>query len=437
MLCLLDFSEEFMPLDKESIPGPHNIVRREYPNGMTVLVKENFSSPSVVIDGLVRAGAADDPIGKEGVSAFTSHTVMRGTAQRTFAQIYEAIEAVGANVQVSSGISVTPFGAKSLAEDLSLVVDILADVLQQPVFPEAEVEKERGEILTDLQERANNTRRMAGLTFRELLYPADHPYRRSVQGYTATVSAITRDELINYYRSAYGANGLIVSIVGAVKAEEALRIWEDQFGNWIGAQVDRGGVPSAPRLTERREKRIDIPGKSQSDLVLGFVGPSRSAPDYLDARMANSILGVFGLYGRLGARVREKGGLAYYSYSQLEGGLGPGAWQVIAGVDPANVDKTIPLIQTEIKRMIETKVTPTELKDNKSYMIGSMPIGLETNDGVAGIILDMELYGLGLDYLVNYPDRINAITAASVQAAAQKYLDAENFALAIAGPMGS
>jgi zinc protease len=425
-----------MPLNKSDIPGAHNIVRQAYANGMTVLVKENFSSPSVVIDGLVRAGAADDPIGKEGVSAFTANMVMRGTERRTFAQIYEEIEAVGATVDVSSGINVTPFGAKSLAEDLPLVADILADVLQHPAFVDSEMEKQRGETLTDLQERANNTRRMAGLTFRELLYPADHPYHRSVQGYTETIAAITRDELVNYYRSAYGANGLIVSIVGAVKAADALQIWEDKFGAWIGAQVDRGSPPSAPRLTERREQRVDIPGKSQSDLVLGFVGPARSAPDYLDARMANSILGVFGLYGRLGARVREKGGMAYYSYSQLEGGLGPGAWQAVAGVDPANVDKAIPLIQAEIKRMIETKVTPTELKDNKSYMIGSMPIGLETNDGVAGIILDMELYGLGLDYLVNYPDRINAITAASVQAAAQKYLDAENFALAVAGPIG-
>lgn len=426
-----------MPLDRSSIPNPDNIVRKEYPNGMTVLVKENFSSPSVVIDGLLRAGAADDPIGKEGLSSFTAHTVMRGTERRTFAQIYEEIEAVGATVDVGSGINVASFGAKSLAEDLPLAVDMLADVLQHATFPEAEIEKERGEVLTDLQERANNTRRMAGLTFRDLLYPAGHPYKRSVQGHTETVSSFTRAEIANYYRAAYGTQGLIVTIVGAVKAEEALRIWEDQFGNWVGAQVDRGAPPPAPRVTERREQRIDIPGKSQSDLVLGFVGPTRVAPDYLDARMANSILGVFGLYGRLGARVREKGGLAYYSYSQLEGGLGPGAWQVSAGVDPANVDKTIPLIQTEIKRMIEAKVTPRELKDNKSYMIGSMPIGLETNDGVAGIILDMELYGLGLDYLLNYPDRINAITAASVQAAAQKYLDSENFALAVAGPLGS
>ena len=103
-----------MPLDKASIPNPDNIVRREYANGMTVLVRENFSSPSVVIDGLLRAGAADDPIGKEGLSSFTAHMVMRGTERRTFAQIYEEIEAVGATVDVGSGVNVASFGANAI-----------------------------------------------------------------------------------------------------------------------------------------------------------------------------------------------------------------------------------------------------------------------------------------------------------------------------------
>ena len=254
---------------------------------MTVLVKENFSSPSVVIDGLVRAGAADDPIGKEGVSAFTvAHGDARHRAPHVRADLRRD-RSGGRNgrCQFRHQRHVVRRASRwpKICRWSSTFWPMCCSI---PTFPEAEMEKERGEVLTDLQERANNTRRMAGLTFRELLYPADHPYHRSVQGYTETVAAITRDELINYYRSAYGAHGLIVSIVGAVKADDALRIWEDQFGAWIGAQVDRGVPPAAPRLTERREKRVDIPGKSQSDLVLGFVGPARSAPDYLDARMA-------------------------------------------------------------------------------------------------------------------------------------------------------
>ena len=423
-----------MPLDLTSIPGPDNIVRKVYANGMTVLVKENFSSPSVVIDGLLRVSSADDSVGQEGLSSFTANMLMRGTLNRSFAEIYETIESVGASMDVSSGVNVSMFGAKSLAEDLGLMVEVLADVLRQPSFPEGEIEKLRGEVMTSLEERANDTRRTASLTFRELLYPVGHPYSRSTEGYVETVQSITRDDIAGFYRARYGAKGLIVSIVGAVRAEDALAAWEAAFGDWLGASNQREPVAAVPKLAERREKRVDMPGKIQSDIVLGWGGPRSSEPDYLDARLANSILGVFGLYGRLGAKVREKGGLAYYSYSRVEGGLGPGAWSVVAGVNPVNVDKAIPLIQTEIKRIRDSKVTATELKDNKSYAIGSMPLGLETNDGVAGIILDMELYGLGLDYLIRYPDLINSITTVRIQAAAQRYLDPDHFALAVAGP---
>jgi zinc protease len=423
-----------MPLDIESTPGPHNIIRKEYPNGMIVLVKENFSSPSVVVDGLIRASSADDPAGQEGLSAFTTDVLMRGTTHRSFAQIFEEIESVGASADVSSGINVSSFGAKSLVEDLPLVVDILSDVLRNPTFPADEIEKVRGEIMTSLEERENDTRRKAGLTFRELLYPKGHPYSRSTEGYLESVRSITRDHIDNFYRSRYGAKGLIVSIVGAVKADHAFKVWEDKFGDWLGATSDRTAMPDAPRLTEAREQRINLAGKTQSDLVMGFIGPRRSAPDYMAARVGNSILGQFGLYGRIGEAVREKGGLAYYSYSQIEGGVGPGSWRMVAGVAPKNVDKAMKLIRDQIKRFIDTKVTARELGDNKSHAIGSMPLGLETNDGVAGVILDMEFYGLGLDYLIRYPDLINSITAAQIQAAAQNYLDAKHFALAVAGP---
>lgn len=423
-----------MPLTKESTPGLHNIIRKEYPNGMIVLVKENFSSPSVVVDGLIRASSADDRSGQEGLSAFTTDVLMRGTTQRSFTQIFEEIESVGATVDVSSGINVSSFGAKSLAEDLPLIVDILSDVLRNPTFPVEEIEKVRGEIVTSLEERENDTRRKAGLTFRELLYPQGHPYARSTEGYLDSVRSIGRDDIINFYRSRYGAKGMLVSIVGAVKADHAFKVWEDKFGDWLGATADRSSMPDAPRLTEMREKRVNLPGKTQSDLIMGFIGPRRSAPDYMAARLGNSILGQFGLYGRIGEAVREKGGMAYYSYSQIEGGVGPGSWRMVAGVAPKNVDKAVKLIRDQIKRFIDTKVTARELGDNKSHAIGSMPLGLETNDGVAGVILDMEFYGLGLDYLIRYPDLIKAVTAAQIQAAAQQYLDAKHFALAVAGP---
>jgi zinc protease len=179
---------------------------------------------------------------------------------------------------------------------------------------------------------------------------------------------------------------------------------------------------------------VPISGKSQCDLVLGCVGPRRGDPDFLEARMANNIFGVFGMYGRLGDVVREKHGLAYYAYSQLTGGLGPGPWEMVAGVNPKNVDLAVDLIVKEMKRMVTAKVTPEELADNKSFFIGRLPLQLETNEGVAGMLESIELYDLGLDYLRRYPSLITAINRDRVQAAAAHYLDPQRHAVAVAGP---
>ena len=418
-----------------SIPGPQDIFRREFPNGMTVLVRENFTSPSVVIDGLLRVGGVDEPSEKAGLASFTAACLMRGTERRTFQQIYEEIESIGASVDVGGGLNATGFGTKSLAEDLPTVLDVLADVLQHPMFPPAEVEKERGEILTELEERAHDTRRMAGLTFRKLLYPAGHPYGRSTSGYTETIQAISRDDLESFYRTHYSTHGMIVSIVGAVKAEAAFEAWERAFGSWRGVSGNhRDPLPPAPKVDQVRHEFAPVPGKTQSDIILGFVGPARSEEDYLDAALCNTILGVFGLMGRLGTNVRDKLGLAYYSYSRVEGGLGPGPWMLAAGVNPANVERATHAMRAEVRRIRDKLVGSKELADNKAFVTGSLPLRLETNDGVAGIIVDMELYDLGLDYLQRYADLINSITPKRIRAAAQKYLDPNCYALAVAGP---
>lgn len=423
-----------MTSDKSSIPGPHNIQRREYPNGMTVLVKENFSSPTVVLDGTLNFGSTDVAREHAGLASFMTDVLMRGTQRRSFQQIYEEIESVGATVDVNAGVNVSSFDTRSLAEDLPLVLDILSDTLQHPTFPDEHVEKVRGEIMTSLDERANSTSRMAALTFRELLYPDTHPYSISSLGYPDTIQSLTREDLERFYREHVGAQGLIVAIVGAVKTEDAFRMWEDAFGGWRGAINERDPLPDAPHVREVRRKSIELPGKSQSDLILGNVGPRRADPEYDAAMLCNTVLGVFGLYGRLGAKVREKGGMAYYSYSRLEGGLGPGAWSAIAGVNPANSDRAIELIRGEIKRIQDVKIPSKELNDSKSFITGLLPLRLETSSGIAAQISNMELHNLGLDYLQNYAERVKAISAKQTQAAAQKYLDPDSYALAIAGP---
>jgi zinc protease len=420
-----------------SIPGPQDIVRRELSNGVVVLVRENHSSPSVVINGYLRVGACDEQPEQAGLAAFTAGVLMRGTVKRIFEQIYEEFESVGASVGVSGGMHTTGFGTRSLVEDLPLVLDILADVLRHPGFPGDEVEKLRGEILTDLEERAHDTRRMASLTFYELAYPEEHPYARSLTGYAETIAQLSRDDLAEFYAGGYGPQGMVIVVVGAVETADALAQIENTFGDWEGHTYDRAPLPDVPRLTEVRERIVSIPGKTQSDIVLGYPGPPRAAPDFLDAVVCNTILGVFGLMGRLGENVRDAQGLAYYSFSRVDGGHGPGPWRIVAGVNPASVEQAVASIRAEIRRICEESVGEKELSDNKTFITNSLPLRLETNQGVAQDILNMERYSLGLDYLQRYAGLIGEVTSERVQAVAQRWLDPDAYALAIAGPLAT
>jgi zinc protease len=422
-----------MMLDR-SYPGPDTIHRQVLPNGIVVLVYENFAAASVVVEGYLRAGALGGTREQAGLADFAASTLMHGTQHHSFSAIYEALEAVGASLDFSAGRHVTDFSGSALAEDLDLVLDLLADALRNPTFPESEVEQVRGEIMTGLQIRANDTRQMANLRFRELLY-AEHPYGISVYGYPDTVATITRDNLIDFHQRRYGPHDMAVVIVGAVKAEDAVRRVEATLGDWHNENyVALPAAPPASRPVITIEDYVTLPNKTQSDIVMGLPGPRRSAEDYLDVSLANTILGVFGMMGRLGSNVREEQGLAYYIYSQLNGGLGPSPWHVATGVAPDRVGQARSSILDEIARMQEELVSGDELADNKTFRTGSLPVSLETNEGLASVIGDMELLELGLDYLQRFPELIGEITPERVRAAAQKYWSTTQLAVVVAGP---
>jgi zinc protease len=254
-------------------------------------------------------------------------------------------------------------------------------------------------------------------------------------GYPETIQAITRDDLVNFHRRHFGPRRMIVTVVGAVRAGEVLDLIERCFGDWQNPeQPPEPPLPPAARPAEATVRRVLLPGKSQSDVVLGAPGPARNHPQFLAARLANNILGVFGMGGRVGYYVREKGGMAYYAATALDGGLGPGPWRAYAGVNPKNVDKAVELMRREIRKFTTRKVTADELQDNQANFLGRLPFSLETNEGLAGSVGSLELYGLGLDYLQRYPDMIRAITREEIQAVAREFLSAEKYVLAIAGP---
>ena len=424
----------FSTLYSQSFPGPDDITRLQLENGITILARANFNSPSVVISGYLPVGNLFDPDEKLGLADFSAAALMRGTDRRDFQAIYAALESVGASLGFSGGTHSTGFGGRSLVEDLDMLLELLAETLRQPAFPTEHVERLRAQLLTSLAIRAQDTGEMASLTFDQIVYDG-HPYSRPEEGFPETVQAIGRDGLVEFHKTHYGPRGLVMAVVGAVEPAQVIAKVERTLGDWANpSQPEPPSVPPVHLLDKEVIRKVPIPGKSQVDIVMGTVGPERRSPDYLAAALGNSILGQFGMYGRIGEAVRERAGLAYYAYSSLSGGPGPGPWYVSAGVDPENVEKTIDLIRQEVTRFVGDTLTRAELEDSQSQYIGSLPLTLESNGGVAGALLNLERYDLGLDYYRRYAGLISAMTLEEVLETARRYLRPERLGIGVAGP---
>lgn len=416
-----------------SLPGPDDIQRSVLDNGITVLSRPNFNSPSVFISGYFPAGSLLDPDEKLGLADFVSSVLMRGTRNQDFQQLYDSLEGVGASFGYRTGGHMTGFNGRALAEDLPLLLLTLSDTLQNPTFPPEQIEKLRSQILTGMAIRAQDTSDMASILFDQLLYDG-HPYSRVDEGWPETIQAVTREDMLDFHQRAYGPGGMVIAIVGAVDAEKALSLVERHLGGWQNqAQEEAFELPEYIRPGKMLRKHYPIPGKSQSDIVMGTDGPKRRDPDFMPALLGNNILGQFGMMGRIGEVVREKSGLAYYAYSSLSAGHGPGAWYVSAGVNPANVEKTVELVMRELVRFVEEGVFEAELADSQANFIGRLPLSLESNAGVAGGLMNIERYDLGMDYYRQYADMVKKVSVDDLRAVAQKYIHPEKLVIATAG----
>jgi len=420
---------------RSSLPGPDSILRRELSNGVVVLARENFAHPSVNLMISLFVGSLDDPEGKYGLADLTASALTRGTQNRSFQEIYETLEAQGAMLGAGVGAHTTSVSAKGLAEDLELMLDLASDVLFNPTFPDAEVDLLRSQKLTGLAIRDEHTQAIAQQAFHEMIYE-EHPYRFLSDGYAKTVAPLRADHLRHFHKEHFGPLGMIVVVVGAVSCEDAAAAVAEYVGNWENVrQITRPELRPLKELKTRLRKDISMAGKVQCDIVIGAPGPERADEDYLAAALGNSILGQFGMMGRIGEVVREKAGLAYYAYSSLASGLGPGPWQVSAGVDPANVEKAIDLILDELASITSEGVTAEELADNQSSFIGSLPLRLESNMGVASALMHLERFNLGLDYYRRFPDLVAEIGREDVLGAVRRFLKPDRMAIAVAGPL--
>ena len=408
--------------------------RHVLPNGLTVLAKETRTTPAVTIYAGFHAGSAYDPPARDGLAHFVSKTIDRGTSTRNADEIAEELDGRGVSLSVAVNRHAMWLIATCLTEDFEQVLALVADIAMRPEFPQAEVETRRGEIVTLLRQDQDNPATVAMDALMRSLYGESHAYGRRMRGVLETVESITRTELFGFHARRFAPQAASIALVGDLTPARAVDATSAVFGEWEQPVPGTVDVDFAPRASVRRVQVLPMMNKAQADIAYGFAAIRRLDPRYHACALMNNILGQYALGGRLGDSIRERQGMAYYTFSSLDASVGPGPMIVRAGVSPANVERAVASIDAELLRMAAEGPTDKELAESKQYLIGSMPRTLETNVGIATFLQTAELFGLGLDYDVRLPALLTAVTRDQVHDAARVVLDPSRASIVVAGP---
>jgi zinc protease len=408
--------------------------RRTLADGVATLVQRTSTHPAVTIALMLPGGSAYDPAGRLGLAQFVSRVIDRGTVRRASGVIAEALDDRGVTLSIGVNRHLFLLSCLCLADDVTDVLDVIGDIVRNPVFPPSEVDTRRAEIITAIRQDEDNPASVASEELMRLLYPDGHPYGRPGKGSIASVQEISRDDLVAFHRERFFPSGLTVAVIGDIGVDQALRAVEQAFGDWSAPARPVVTLPPVPRVEHRQRRVIPMMNKAQVDVAYGFTALRRTDPDYYALLLMNNVLGQYGLGGRLGDSIRERQGMAYYAYSSFDGSVGAGPLVIRAGVAAENVDRALASIDEEVVRMALEGVTPAELSDAKQYLIGSMPRILETNNGIATFLLTAEFFGLGLDFDRRLPGLLEAVTLDEVNVVARRLLAVDRAAVAIAGP---
>jgi zinc protease len=404
--------------------------REVLPNGIVLLVVERPAVPIVAVRVFTRAGAVFEPPDRAGLANLTGVLLTRGTARRTGQQLDAAIEFVGARLESGAGRDGLVAWLSVLKRDLTLGLDLLAEVVLSPTFPDAEIKRKIAEIQAGIQRSEESPGAVASRALARLVF-SGHPYATPVEGTRESVGRLTRDDVVRFYGERVRPDTTIIAVVGAVTVDEARREIVARFGGWPRPTTPPTSVPFAAAGPAPRIETIkrDL---TQTTLVFGRQGVNQRDPDYSALTVASYILGG-GSTSRLYTRVRDEGGLAYDVRSHLSPGKYGASFVVSTQTRAAETAKVIGLIERELSRMRRDPVSEWDLTVARDYLIGSFPLRLDTSSKMANFVVGVEEMGLGLDYADRYRDLVGRVTAADVQRVAVKYFDPAGFNRVIVG----
>jgi len=404
--------------------------RQVLENGLTLLVTSRRALPIVTVKVTVRAGSLWESEDRPGLAYLTASLLTRGTTTRTATQIDEAVEFIGASLSSGADRDASELDLTVLRKDLPKGLELLADVLLHPTFPESEIVRKVKELKAALRKRQEDPGEVAREAFNEAVF-GSHPYGRSLEGTEASLSAIGREEIVRFYRDHYTPERTLVTVVGDVDPKEIAEQLRTLRNEW--PKTERGVEKLAAPKPPGEQVVVKKIGRSvtQANIILGHQGIKRDNPDFYALTVMNYILGGGGFSSRLVERIREQKGWAYDVSSYFSPGLERGSFQVVLQTKNETAGPAVEEVLRELRRILDQGVTEQELTDAKAYLTGSFPLRLDTNSKLADLVSAVEYYELGLNYADRYPSLIAAVTRDDILRVARAYLRPDRYVLVV------
>jgi zinc protease len=403
---------------------------RTLSNGLQVIAVSHHEQPAVSLRLIVRVGGAQDPANKPGLASLASALLDQGTLTRTAEQIANSIDSIGGAVGAGSGSDLTFINAVVMKDSFNFALDLVSDIARNPAFSAQEIDRQRQQILSGLKVSYEDPEYLAGVVFDRLVY-GFHPYGRPDSGTPQSIESITRDDLVAFHKAWFGANNAILAIVGDVTPEEAFAGAERAFGTWGSSAIAAPKPHDLPPPT-RRVVVVDRPGAVQTEIRAGNVALPRKHPDYLALDLAMKILGGEG-GNRLHRVLRSERGLTYGASADVHA-LKDGG-DIVAETDTRSetTAEALRLLVDEMWRLQRQRVEPRELADAQAYLTGNFPLTIETPSAIALQVLNAVFYGLDLNELQTFRERVNAITVDDIQRVAKQYLHPDRLSIVLVG----
>ncbi len=396
------------------------IKRMTLSNGAILLISEEHQLPMVTVSIAFDAGSRRDPVGQEGLAALTATCLSQGTKSLSAADFNQKVDFMGSSVSVDAGRDYATAGFTSLTKYEDQTLKLLVGILTQPGLRDADIERKRAETIADLKAAEEEPGYVAGIRFIKTLF-GNSPYGHRSSGTPESVAKLTPADVRSFYHKYYRLGGAVIAVTGDVQADKIKALLEQELTGLSGS-VPAQAEPAAPTVGKGVEIKLVDRNVSQANVIMGFGGIARSNPDYYKLQVMNYIFGGGGFASRLMEVVRSENGLAYFIGSGVEAGKFPGAYAISLGTKNASANEAIKLVLEQMRRMQSAPVSDAELQSAKKFLVGSFPLKFDRQSSIASFMLQVELYGLGLDYAEHYPKLIDAVTTQDVQQMAQKYL---------------